>query len=60
MFTSRYREMRTELLKLFMYFPDPLGIGIEKCCFPCSDIAFLYSVHRLMRVVSLHFHSFCV
>lgn len=59
-FTSRYKEMRTELQKLFMYLPDLLGIGIGKCCFPCFSVAFLYSVGRLMRVVSLHFHSFSV
>lgn len=56
-FTSRYKEMRTELQKLFMYL---LGIGIEKCCFPCSSIPFLYSVQTLMRAVSLHFRSFSV
>lgn len=31
MFTARYKEMRTELQKLFMYVPDLLGIGTEKC-----------------------------
>lgn len=41
MFTARYKEIKTELQKLFMYFPDLLGIGTVKCLFIAPALIFV-------------------